>query len=69
MQVNTKDFKTAIDQFITKYNELLAASTYFKKGIFNYYNAALFRDYRKAACQKWLLCREALRGSKCRPKT
>ena len=38
--LNTKDFKTAIDQFITKYNELLAASTYFKKGIFNYYNAA-----------------------------
>ena len=38
--LNTKDFKTAINQFITKYNELLAASTYFKKGIFNYYNAA-----------------------------
>ena len=38
--LNTKDFKTAIDEFIKKYNELLAASTYFKKGIFNYYNAA-----------------------------
>lgn len=36
----TKDFKTAIDSFIKKYNELLAASTYFKKGVFNYYNAA-----------------------------
>ena len=38
--LNTKDFKTAIDQYIKKYNELLAASTYFTKGIFNYYNAA-----------------------------
>ena len=38
--LGTKDFKTAIDEYITKYNELLAASTYFKKGIFNYYNAA-----------------------------
>jgi energy-coupling factor transporter ATP-binding protein EcfA2 len=38
--LNTKDFKTAIQEYIQKYNELLAASTYFKKGIFNYYNAA-----------------------------
>lgn len=38
--LETQDFKTAIDGFIKKYNELLAASTYFKKGIFNYYNAA-----------------------------
>lgn len=38
--LNTQDFKTAIDAYITKYNELLATSTYFKKGIFNYYNAA-----------------------------
>lgn len=37
--IETKDFKTAIDGFIKKYNELLAASTYFKKGVFNYYNA------------------------------
>lgn len=37
--LNTKDFKTAIDAYIKKYNELLAASTYFKKGVFNYYNA------------------------------
>lgn len=36
----TKDFKTAIEDYIRKYNELLAASTYFKKGTFNYYNAA-----------------------------
>ncbi len=38
--LNTKDFKTAIQSYIEKYNELLDASTYFKKGIFNYYNAA-----------------------------
>jgi hypothetical protein len=38
--LNTKDFKTAISEYITRYNELLAASTYFKKGIFEYYNAA-----------------------------
>lgn len=38
--LDTKDFKTAIDGFIKKYNELLAASTYFKKGVFNYYNAS-----------------------------
>lgn len=38
--LETKDFKTAIQDYIKKYNELLAASTYFKKGIFNYYNAA-----------------------------
>lgn len=38
--LGTKDVKTAIENYIKKYNELLAASTYFKKGIFNYYNAA-----------------------------
>jgi hypothetical protein len=38
--LGTKDVKTAIENYIRKYNELLAASTYFKKGIFNYYNAA-----------------------------
>ena len=38
--LGTKDFTTAIDAYIKKYNELLAASTYFKKGVFNYYNAA-----------------------------
>ncbi|MFP7721937.1 phage infection protein [Lysobacter sp. A3-1-A15] len=37
--LETKDFRTAIDDFIKKHNELLAASTYFKKGVFNYYNA------------------------------
>lgn len=38
--LGTKDFKTAIEEYVKKYNELLAASTYFKKGTFNYYNAA-----------------------------
>ncbi|MHB1285596.1 MAG: hypothetical protein ACYCYP_03375 [Leptospirales bacterium] len=38
--LGTKDFKTAIEGYIKTYNELLAASTYFKKGTFNYYNAA-----------------------------
>jgi hypothetical protein len=38
--LGTKDFKTLIENYIKKYNELLSASTYFKKGIFNYYNAA-----------------------------
>ncbi len=39
--LGTKDFKTAIEAYIKKYNELLAASTYFKRGTFNYYNAAM----------------------------
>lgn len=38
--LETQDVKTAIEDYIKKYNELLAASTYFKKGMFNYYNAA-----------------------------
>lgn len=38
--LGTKDVKTAIKNYVKKYNELLAASTYFKKGVFNYYNAA-----------------------------
>ncbi len=38
--LGTKDFKTAIEDYVKKYNELLAASNYFKKGTFNYYNAA-----------------------------
>jgi hypothetical protein len=39
--LGTKDVKTAIENYIKKYNELLAASTYFRKGIFNYYNASI----------------------------
>lgn len=38
--LSTGDFKTAIDDYVKKYNELLATSKYFKKGTFNYYNAA-----------------------------
>lgn len=37
--LGTKDVKTVIKEYIDKYNELLQASTYFKKG-FNYYNAS-----------------------------
>ena len=37
--LNTKDFKTAIEDYVKKYNELIAKSTYFKKGTFDYYNA------------------------------
>jgi hypothetical protein len=36
----TKDIKTAIEDYVKKYNELLGTSQYFKRGIFNYYNAA-----------------------------
>ncbi len=35
----TKDVKTEIQDYITRYNELLDASTYFKRGVFEYYNA------------------------------
>jgi hypothetical protein len=35
-----KESKEAITSYITKYNQLLAASTYFKKGVFTYYNAS-----------------------------
>lgn len=38
--LKTKDFKTAIEDYVCKYNELLASSTYFKKGTFTYYNAS-----------------------------
>ncbi|RQU41680.1 phage infection protein [Burkholderia cenocepacia] len=34
------DFRTAINDYTKKYNELLAASQYFKKDGFNYYEAA-----------------------------
>jgi len=37
--LGTKDVKTAIEGYVQRYNELLAASTYFKKGTFDYYNA------------------------------
>lgn len=38
--LTTGDFRVAIDDYVKKYNELIAASKYFKKGTFNYYNAA-----------------------------
>ena len=38
--LGTKDFKAAIQDYIKKYNALLATSIYFKKGVFNYYNAS-----------------------------
>lgn len=33
--------KASIDDYVKKYNELLAASQFFKKGMFTYYNAAM----------------------------
>jgi ABC-type lipoprotein export system ATPase subunit len=38
--LDTPDAKGAIESYILKYNELLAASTYFRRGTFNYYNAS-----------------------------
>jgi len=37
--LESKDVSAALQDYITQYNKLLAASTYFKKGVFNYYNA------------------------------
>ena len=37
--LNTKDLKSAIKEYADRYNELLEASTYFKRGTFDYYNA------------------------------
>ena len=37
--LNTKDLKSAIENYIIRYNELLVGSTYFKKGTFDFYNA------------------------------
>jgi hypothetical protein len=37
--LEAKDLKDAIESYIRRYNELLTASTYFKKGTFDYYNA------------------------------
>jgi hypothetical protein len=34
-----KDFKTALQDYIQKYDQLISASQYFQKGTFNYYNA------------------------------
>ena len=42
--LNTRNLKDTILDYITRYNELLAASTFFKRGIFDYYNAAQIAD-------------------------
>ena len=42
--LNTKGLKEVILEYITRYDELLAASTFFKKGIFDYFNAAQVAD-------------------------
>lgn len=34
------ELQAAIEEYVRRYNELLAQSTYFKKGTFDYYNAA-----------------------------
>jgi len=39
--LQTKDFKEKIKEYIEKYNELIEASTYFKKGVFNHNNASV----------------------------
>ena len=36
----TKDFNSALQEYIQKYDQLISASQYFQKGTFNYYNAA-----------------------------
>jgi hypothetical protein len=37
--LDTPALKGAVEDYIRRYNELLSASTYFRKGIFDYYNA------------------------------
>lgn len=37
--LGTQDVRGALQDYIKRYNELLDASTFFKKGIFDYYNA------------------------------
>ena len=37
--LDAKDLKKSIKEYIERYNELLAKSTYFRKGTFDYYNA------------------------------
>ena len=38
--LSKKDIRDILADYVTKYNELIAASTYFKQGVFNYYNAS-----------------------------
>jgi hypothetical protein len=37
--LDTKDLRDAVENYIKRYNDLLTASTYFKKGTFDYYDA------------------------------
>ncbi|HEX9804893.1 MAG TPA: hypothetical protein VGA67_04375 [Candidatus Dojkabacteria bacterium] len=39
--LSTKDFSTKISQYISKYDELIEKSNYFRKGIFNHNNASV----------------------------
>ena len=39
--LDAADIKEAVEDYIRRYNELLSASTFFKKGTFDYYNAGL----------------------------
>jgi len=39
--LETKDFKKKISEYIKKYDELIEASRYFKKGVFNHNNASV----------------------------
>lgn len=39
--LDSGDFKETITEYITKYDELINASTYFKKGVFNHNNASV----------------------------
>jgi ABC-type lipoprotein export system ATPase subunit len=38
--LGTPDMQAAIEDYVRRYNDLLAKSTYFKKGTFDYYNAS-----------------------------
>ena len=46
--LNTQGLKTALQEYIVRYNQLLDSSTYFKKGIFEYYNATQIAKTLKA---------------------
>ena len=37
--LNTKGLKNAVEEYAQRYNELMSASLYFRKGTFDYYNA------------------------------
>ena len=39
--LSAEDLQTSIESYVKKYNELLAASTYFRSGTFTYYNAGV----------------------------